>query len=290
MAAEKRGRNSSSGHYKKEGTAKKKTDAKKTAQSTNPELRDEIILILFFVFCTLMLLSCFGVCGSFGNVVSMLLFGLFGYAAYIFPVLLFAGSCFYAANRERTAAVIKCAASVAAVPVLCGLLHAFFGDHTLETVGSAYGYCALNHNGGGVIGAGIYAMLVSAFGTAGVYVVLTALLIIAAVIISEKSFVKGVKKGSRKVYDSAKEETMRRKERVEEKRAEKRREKKISGVNMDVKLPEKEAHMQIDMTELPNEAEEEEIPIRISPDPVLAQAPGIPKENPVCRKKKIRNF
>ena len=63
-----------------------------------------------------------------------------------------------------------------------------------------------------------------------------------------KSFVKGVKKGGRKVYDTAKEENLRRKERAVE-RKERRLERKVSGVDMDVKLEKDTAHKE-NMTEL----------------------------------------
>lgn len=277
MASVKRGKKTSSANKKTDSRARKK----QKEQNTNPEIKNEIIMISFFVLCVLMLLSCFGVCGSFGAVVSSLLFGLFGYAAYGFPVVLFTGVCFYEVNKGRTAAIVKSAAAAVAVPAACGLLHAITGNKELRSIGSAYRYCGTNHNGGGVIGAAVYSGLESAFGKVGVYVVLTALLIILAVIISERSFVKGVKKGSRKVYDSAKEESARRKERADEKKAKKRMEKKAYGVNMDLKFPETSVHKSEDMREIPGEPAEEEIPLRITPEPELAKLPEIPEEKPV---------
>ena len=104
MAQTKRSKSTSSKN--KNTKAKKRTSGSKQVQQTNPEVRSEVILILFFVLCVLMLLSCFGVCGAFGNAVSSLLFGLFGYLAYIVPIALFVGVCFYVANRDNMVAVI----------------------------------------------------------------------------------------------------------------------------------------------------------------------------------------
>lgn len=222
---------------------------KQQVQQTNPEVRSEVILILFFLLCALMLISCFGICGSFGNVISSLLFGLFGYLAYVVPVALFVGICFCIANRENTAAGFKVAAGCAAVFVIGGLIHGIVGNKELETVGAAYKYCALHHDGGGLTGAAVYSFLAGAFGTVGAFVILIVLFIVSAVIISEKSFVKSVKKGSRKVYDTAKEENIRRKERAEERRQEKRLEKNASGISMNVKLSKDAVHKE-DMTEL----------------------------------------
>ncbi len=237
-------------------TKKRKTNSKgstgrkkQQVQQTNPEVRSEVFLILFFVLCTLMLISCFGICGSFGNVVSGILFGLFGYLAYPVPIVLFVGVCFWVANRESTAAVLKIFAGCAAVFIIAGLIHGIAGNKELETIGAAYEYCALHHDGGGVVGAAVYSFLAGAFGMVGAFVVLIALLIASAVIISERSFVKSVKKGSRKVYDTAKEENTRRKERAEERRQEKRLEKNASGISMNVKLSKDAVHKE-DMTEL----------------------------------------
>ncbi len=289
MTQTKKGRNSS--NNKK--TTAKRTSAKKSTQvqRTNPEVKKEVMIILFFVLCALLLLSCLGLCGSVGSVVSNLLFGLFGYFAYMMPVALFIGVSFYMANRDNTAAVVKVIAGVIAVLLLCGLFHGVFGNKDLESVWKAYGYCKLYHNGGGFLGAAVYGMLFAAFDTIGTFVVLIALLIVSAVIISEKSFVKGVKKGSRKVYDTAKEENVRRKERAVERR-EKRLEKKVSGVSMDVKLTTDAVHKE-NMTELieRKEASKEEIflapemteiPVRIAPEPVIEEE----EIKPVPKRKK----
>lgn len=260
MAQTKRGKNASSN---KKG--KTNTKGQGARQQANPEVRNEVILILFFVLCALMLLSCFGICGSFGNVVSSLLFGLFGYLAYFAPVALFIGVCFYLANKENIIALIKFIAGIAVVLLACGCLHGIAGNKELQSIGAAYEYCVLHHNGGGVIGAAVYEGLAGAFGTIGAFVVLIALMIASAVIISEKSFVKGVKKGGIKVYDSAKEENIRRKERAEERRARKRVEKKVSGVSMDVKLAQDAVHKE-NMTELTDVREVSREEIFLSPE------------------------
>ncbi len=278
------------------GTTKKKQPQ---VQQGNPEVIKEIGLILFFVLCVLMLLSCFGLGGVVGAWISGLLFKLFGYLAYIVPVALFVGVGFYVANRDNTIVVVKVIAGCFALLLLCAL----FGEH------------------GGLVGGGIFGMLSGAFGSIGAYLLMTALLIIAAVIISEKSFVKGVKKGSRKVYDTAKEETIRHRERAEERR-EKRLERKASGVNMDIKLQADAVHkedmteitgiketareeifLKPEMTEIPlaepkKASVKEEIRVRIASAPVVEPEPAelsveepepqpvMEAEKPVTRRKK----
>ena len=308
MTQTKRSKKTSSKNKTTKNT--KNVKAKKPAAQTNPEVRSEVILILFFVLCVLMLLSSFGICGAFGNLISGLLFGVFGYLAYIVPIALFVGVCFYLANRDNKIAVLKFIAGILAVLMLAGLIHGIFGNKDLETIWEAYGYCALHHNGAGIMGAAVFVMLSSAFGTIGAFVLLLALCIICAVIISEKSFVKGVKKGSKKVYDTAKVESVKHKERVEVRR-EKRLEKKVSGVNMDVKLTPDAVHKE-DMTELtgvretareeiflsaemaeipiqmPEMEEIPEIPISIVPEAVAEPepVPVMEMEKPVTRRRK----
>lgn len=308
MAQTKRGKTASSKN--KKTTGKRNTNAKKVqkvqSQPMNTEVRNEVFLILFFVLCALMLLSCFGICGSFGNMISGLMFGWFGYLAYAIPVALFVGVSFFLANYENPIAAFKVAAGVIAACTLCGLLQGIFGSKELESIWAAYEDCAFYHHGGGVIGAAVSYVLFSCFGTIGAYILMTALFIISAVIISERSFVKGVKKGGRKVYDTAKEENIRMKQRAEERR-EKRLERRASGVSMDVKLSKKQASKE-EMTEIDplNELEREEIylspkmteipiqaeiPVSIAPEPVMKEIPPIeePKVNevkPVEKRKK----
>ena len=304
MAQTKRRKSTSS----RNKNSKARGSKRKQVQQTNPEVRGEVILILFFLLCILMLLSCFGVCGAFGNAVSNLLFGLFGYLAYPVPIALFTGVCFYLANRDNEIAIVKVIAGILAVLITAGLLHGIAGNRELNAIGEAYQYCALYHNGAGLFGAAVFGLLSNVFGTVGAFIVLLALEIVAAVVISEKSFVKSVKNGSRKVYDTAKEENIKRKERAEERR-EKRLERKASGVSMDVKLTQDAVHKE-NMTELPGlveTAREEiclspemaEIPVQMAAEPVIkiaetaveesvAEEPiaVMQEEKPVTRRKK----
>ena len=61
------------------------------------------------------------------------------------------------------------------------------------------------HSGGGFIGALIGCILVPAVGIIGAYVVTIVVMIICLVLITGKSFMKGMRNGGRKVYESARE-------------------------------------------------------------------------------------
>ena len=323
MTQTKRRKNVSSQNRKMNTKGRTNSSQKtKQVQQANSEIKGEVLLILFFVLCVLMLLSCFGVCGPFGNVISSLLFGIFGYLAYLMPVVLFVSVCFYTANKENLAVIVKVITGVLQFCVVCGLLHGIIGNKTLENVGAVYKYCALHHNGAGILGAAVYGVFEKAFGTVGTFVVLIALFLVGTIIISEKSVVKGVKKSGQKVYDTAKEENIRRKERAEEKRAKRRIEKDASGVSMNVEMKKDAVHKKEEMTELTEvketsreeiflspemtevssnrgkkeKVEEEtvvrEIPVKIAgeeirPEPVTEDPfPGMQEEKPASRRKK----
>jgi S-DNA-T family DNA segregation ATPase FtsK/SpoIIIE len=123
---------------------------------------------------------------------------------------------------------------------------------------------------GGMLGVFLTDLLTPAIGIAGTYVVLVICMIICLVLITEKSLLKPMRRGSEKAYDRAKQDVVRRKEQRAVKREEtrvirqeeqktkaeqKRVEKLVSGVSfnttLEEKKPEKEAVLQEVKTEEP---------------------------------------
>ena len=113
---------------------------------------------------------------------------------------------------------------------------------------SAFRYGFENKAGGGIIGGLLEQILCPNFGVPGTYVIDIIVLIISLVLITERSIMKGMQKGGKVIYDSAKDDAIRRmdaaKERREERekerekeQARRRMEKKVSGVALDTKLP-----------------------------------------------------
>ena len=79
-----------------------------------------------------------------------------------------------------------------------------------QTIISFYRYAAKEKKGGGLLGGIFTKLLCPAVGVAGTYVIVIILMIIFLVLITEKSFLRGLKKGSAKVYTSAKEDVRKR--------------------------------------------------------------------------------
>ncbi|HIT66778.1 MAG TPA: DNA translocase FtsK [Candidatus Merdisoma merdipullorum] len=216
MASKTSGRRRTTPQKKKAASGK----AAAKRKEENAFIRDEIKLLVLFAVSILLLISNFGLGGAAGAFVSGIMFGLFGVFAYALPVCLFLVAAFSISNRNNTIAAIKGGAMVVAVFLFCALFQMFGGEKDgAGTAAAFYTYSAEHKAGGGFFGGMISKALTGAFGTVGAWIILIVLLIICAVIITERSFISGVKKGSRKVYDTAREDARRHRVLAEERRA-----------------------------------------------------------------------
>ena len=234
---------------------KKQTKKKQDSQSF---LKDEIIILSALAAGILLLISNFGIGGFVGDAVSSVLFGLFGTIAYIIPILLFIGIAFVISNKGNSIAYIKTAAGTGFTLMVCTLFQLIMNEYTAGTrLFSYYKISSMHKDGGGLLGGIVVSALCPAIGVIGTYVIVIILCIICLVIITEKSFIRGVKKGSEKAYSSAKQDAKKRKEQAElrrEKRAQereqkaaekerKRKDNTVSGVSFDTTLVKKSPEM-----------------------------------------------
>ena len=178
-----------------------------------------------------------GLCGAVGAAIHKLLRGSFGLMGYVFPVYLFIAVLFYQANRDNGKAVAKVAASAGVFLVFCGLAALLTTRVVDETTTLAEYYAQAAHTlNGGMIGGIFLNLLCPSIGVIGAYVVTILLATIGIVFITEKSVIQPIRKGSKKVYHTARQDVARRKEeyaiKAEERRLS-RLEQKVSGVAMD---------------------------------------------------------
>lgn len=230
----------------KKKQTQKRTPAKKGAKKQQNSFGGEVALLLLLAVCILLFISNFGIGGAVGEKVSQVMFGIFGLLAYLVPICLFAGAAFYVSNKRNRVAVVKLIASVLFVVFLCVFLDLVVIGDSGEGAAWAYQYSSLHKNGGGFIGGLIASGLCKAVGIVGSYVIDIILLIISLVLITERSFLGGVKKSSRKVYDTARVESERYRQHAERRREErelrreeqeqKRMDKKVSGVAIDTRI------------------------------------------------------
>ena len=240
------------------GTRKKTTQKKKTTGTTaskarkqreqQESFRNEVILWIALAVCIVLLLANFGIGGKIGSGVSSFFFGIFGLMAYVFPICLFLAVVFAVSNRENKVAAVKIVAAVLFVSFLCLFVQMVTDSSKEAGAISAFRYGFENKAGGGIIGGLLEQLLCPNFGVPGTYVIDIIVLIISLVLITERSIMKGMQKGGKVIYDSAKDDAIRRmdaaKERREERekerekeQARRRMEKKVSGVALDTKLP-----------------------------------------------------
>ncbi len=230
-------------------STKAKTSAKKTVNKQERpayvptekdiKLRNEIKLLIALVVTVLVFLSNFGLLSPVGDYISHFLFGLFGFISYILPIAAFLGIAFLLSNIHNRKAVVKFIAGVLFVLFVSALIQLIFMEYSPNiSATDYYSICGKDKSGGGLFGAFIVNGLAGALGMVGAYIIVVLFIIIMLVIMTERSFVGGVKSGSKKVYNHAKNDAKKFKDnvvtKVENKQYEKNRRinNKVKGVSM----------------------------------------------------------
>lgn len=192
-------------------------------------IRSEIILIALFAVAVFLFLCNFGIIGVVGDAISDVMFGIFGLPAYIVPILFFLMIAFGWANSGNVIAVRKLIAGgvlFLVAGILCELFAGTLTGADHYDVKVIYEACSEGHNGGGVISGSLAYLCYHFMGMIGTVLALLVAAVISIVVVTEKSFVSGVKQGGRKVYERSKEDAAYRRERARVRREEMEEEKK----------------------------------------------------------------
>ena len=240
-------KNASAKKNTSKNAASKKAAAKKSSGTPIVEqgngIWDEVRLVVLLLVSVFLFVSNFGVGGVVGTVLSNFMFGCMGIFAYVFPAVVLILVLFSLANRENLIATVKIVGAVLGCISLSALIHMItMAKAEVSGWKEIFEYCSEHKTGGGLLGGLISGFLQNSFGTIGAYLALLGILIICAVIVTERSFVRGMRNGSQKVYDSARQDRERRKEAAEvrkEQKKEQRLERKVTGVAADVTIPKK---------------------------------------------------
>ena len=246
----------------RQSQSKKRSNRQQT-EPMDVAIRNEILLIVFLALAIVLFLCNFGVVGSVGNAVSSFMFGLFGFMAYIAPIIIFLGIAFGMSNMGNNIAARKLVSGVilfVLISMVCELFSVELAQMENYQIKEIYGRCSENHSGGGIIAGSLVYLSCKFLGTVGTVLLILVLGIICMVIVTEKSFIGGVKKQGQRMYERSVEDAAFRRERarerqlaMEEKRAkdrERRRQKeeelenekilrmdkKVSGVMLDTAL------------------------------------------------------
>ncbi len=203
------------------------------------KIKNEIVLLVGLAITILLMLANFGLLSPVGDYLAYFMFGLLGLPAYILPIAVFVAVAFYLSNRENRKGLIKLVSGIVLFILICALIQLIFvGEEKEVSVWAYYKICGSDKTGGGLFGAMIQSAIYSVLGGIGTYFVLILLIIICMILITEKSFIGGVKSGSKIVYDTAKSDAIKIKETsaniVKERKYKKNRRinKKVKGVSI----------------------------------------------------------
>ena len=232
----------------KRKSTKPATQSKRSAKDNNKNnqefLRKEIIILVSLAICIFLQISLFGIGGFIGDALSSVLFGTFGFLAYIVPIMTFVGIAFLGQNKGNANAYIKAGAVFGLFLMFCTLFQLIIYGY-YDSIKLLYELTSTHKDGGGILGATIVKLLVPAIGMVGTYIAVILICIICFVALTGKSFVGAVKKESEKAYQTAKTmaEEQREKRAIEkanQKNEEqvpvKRKDKLVSGVSFNTTL------------------------------------------------------
>lgn len=206
---------------KKSNGRKSNTRAKKAAQTrkVNAEkaqkqkrILTEVYLWIFIAFALILFLSNFGICGLLGNALRNVMLGLFGTTGFVFPIILGVTVGLIAYNRINANVITKIIGVVLLFFDMCMLFQLIGYGMSAEKIGHYYTKGSQGEFGGGFIGGILSKLFCSVIGLIGAYIVATVFLIIAIVLLTEKSLMSVIKRRGMNAYDNVKEEASYRRE------------------------------------------------------------------------------
>lgn len=258
----------------------------------NNQLRDEIVFLIALACAIILLLSNFNMAGIVGRSIKWFMFGLFGIAAYIVPVIIAVSIMFMLANKDIIGVMKIKAAMAYVLSVIAAALWQRVTNvpDIKEPVGTYFTYCSEYTTGGGLFG-GILCKMLNPLGMAGSLVILIILAIICIIVITEKSFIKGIRNGgerivseARKDYSEYKEHSNRvrmlQEEAREEAPAKSRMNNVVRGVTNDLTIYDDNRNegSDIDITEIEAVDNEDDMYSDDIYDPLITPMPRISRE------------
>lgn len=274
-------------------STKKEIDVEQEARDS--ELFREISLIGLFIVVVILFFCNFGMIGPAGDAISGFLFGVFGFSAYIAPILLFVAVAFWLANSGNPTAVRKLTAGVVLFimfGIVCELISGSAPSLEKYDMMEIYTECSVGKRGGGIVAGSFAYLLIHYLETVGAVLVVLLCSAVSIILLTEKSLLASMKNGGSMIKERTREENERYREyaderrrrqdeqrikreeertrreeerrlRAEEKENEQilRMEKKVSGVTLDTALKKQsEVHHTDDIHEITyNEYPEEQI-------------------------------
>ena len=200
---------------------KKTSNDNKKMEQTKKDIQSgvfyEVAILITIALCVLLFLANFGIIGVVGNAMSRFMFGVFGFLAYIMPLVimpLVVFRLYVARSKHKSKRISKIKLEVyknrrkKAFFVILGLIcTAILGElivnsYTPDTSFMAYFLNSRETGTGGGFIAGIFVnILVPLIGLIGTYFVVAIMLVICSIFISGKPILSLLGSNGKKVYD-----------------------------------------------------------------------------------------
>ena len=221
MASSSGKRTSSSNRTRKSTTNSRSRQVQRTAQDS--ELFHEIGLIVLFVVMVILFCCNFGIIGPVGNAISGVLFGIFGFTAYIALIVIFLAVAFWFANEGNPTAVRKMIAGVVLflmLGVICDLIARIAGSMEQYDIKLLYTNCSTGKKGGGILAGSICYLLLHYLETVGTVLVVLLCSVISLILVTERSFLNSMRNGGDRIRELSREDAVRRRENAQIRRQE----------------------------------------------------------------------
>ena len=221
----KRNTGSKSGKKSTSGSAKKKTTASSRSRAASAssartssakkqtkreedllvhdhsEVTENIIQAGLAALCVYLFVSVIGFGGAVGDFLAMVLFGLFGLLAFVFPFAMVGGIFFYRVNEGHRYIARKMAGLIGFFISLCPFMHLLFFkyDNTVN-VFTYFTQSSQTHTGGGLVGSLLIGLFGLAFGLAGAIILTLLCLVVTLILMTQRPILTNIKrKGSKEI-------------------------------------------------------------------------------------------
>ena len=235
-------------------SASRSSSKKREKKKVNSAAFTEAALFIALAVALILFISNFGLAGKAGTFFAAIQFGTFGIFAYIFPVVLVVGTVIMLRKGKNSGvARVKFITAFIGAMFVCAFIEMVGGGYIkLEKLSDYYNFEVPLKEGGGIVGGAVCSFLTPAVGKVGTYIIIIVFIIIAVLIISERSIIRSLTNGSRKVINTAKDDINEYKEESEKKRAirqeqrelkeeqqrqRRRFDQKVSGVDLSIEIP-----------------------------------------------------
>lgn len=151
-------------------------------------MKNEIQLVASFGIMLILMFSNFGLCGAVGKWLSSFFFGIFGCVQYVMPIAFFMAITVLIANDYSVLAMKKCTAGFLILLMISAFAQLMYPEENVS-VHELFSIAIGNHQAGGILGGGMGLLLKNWFGTPGAIVIIFCVLLLALVVLTQRSFV-----------------------------------------------------------------------------------------------------